>query len=323
MRVSPFRFLFIPLIIIIFIFASNFLMAQDDIIQKGVVVLSSKQNEDGTWDGGLYPIAISSLAGLAILGSGLGTSSPYHENLEKLKKYLLENQGIHGGFLVSDRNSMYGHGFATLFLSQFYGMAEDNEDMTSSLHEAARFICENQSSRGGWYYEPGFKDDEGSVTIVQIQALRSCRDVMIEVPASTIRKAVDYVKSSMNSDGSVRYSPSHKIDSTTAALTAAGISVLFGCGDYDFDKTKEKAFDYLNEELWQDNKEVRKKYCDPFENTDLDFKKYFERVKPDVISLLKHELKYAWVSNTYDFYNIAMSLLILESNLDYLPMFEN
>ena len=49
-------------------------------------------------------------------------------------------------------------------------------------------------------------NDEGAVTITQVQALRACRNAGISIPTKVINKAVKYVVDSANPDGGIRYS---------------------------------------------------------------------------------------------------------------------
>ena len=111
--------------------------------------------------------------------------------------------GLIGGGKAEPR-PMYGHGFGMLFLSQLYGMTEDVQ-RTQTLHDiltrGVDLTGRAQSVLGGWMYTPDAQRDEGSVTITQVQALRSCRNVGIAVPKDVIDKAMSYLEISQNTDG--------------------------------------------------------------------------------------------------------------------------
>jgi len=83
---------------------------------------------------------------------------------------------------------MYGHGFATLFLGEVYGMSP-NEDLKEKLQKAVILIQKTQNARGGWRYQPRPYDDDISVTIAEIMALRAARDAGIKVEKEVIDKA--------------------------------------------------------------------------------------------------------------------------------------
>src|SRR4030095_2823093 len=90
---------------------------------------------------------------------------------------------------------MYGHGFGLLFLACVYGEEDDREkreQLKDILTRASKYCTNAQSSRGGWFYTSkaeGGDNDEGSVTITQVQALRAARNAGIQVPREVIKKA--------------------------------------------------------------------------------------------------------------------------------------
>ena len=78
------------------------------------------------------------------------------------------------GLITSDQTQgpMYGHGFATLFLGEVYGMTGD-EQVKEKLQKAIRLIQKTQNAEGGWRYQPVPYDADISVTICQVMALRA------------------------------------------------------------------------------------------------------------------------------------------------------
>jgi hypothetical protein len=149
---------------------------------------------------------------------------------------------------------MYGHGFATLFLACVYGDEDDRdrrEKLKDILTRAVKYIGNAQSTQGGWFYTSkadGHDQDEGSVTITQVQALRACRNAGIPVPKAIIKKAHDYLKNSTTPKGGVVYSLGRggmraPIGGERPALTAAAIACLFNAGEYK-DELCKKWFKY-------------------------------------------------------------------------------
>ena len=150
-----------------------------------------------------------------------------------------------------EHHSMYGHGFATLFLASVYGMEEDQkkqERLKRVLDKAVGLISAAQSSAGGWIYTPDSNSDEGSVTVTQIQALRACRMAGIVVDKKTIDRAVDYIKKCQNPDGSIKYSL-HSGGDGRPAITAAGVAVLYNAGVYDDQPFAEKALQFSKKHI--------------------------------------------------------------------------
>lgn len=241
------------------------------IVNGGLEYLAKNQNEDRSFsvesgeDATRAPLAVTALAALAFMagGSTMGRG-PYRKQVRDAIEFLLDHQvdkppegesGTadgplkYGYFLVeSDSTSkMHGHGFATLAVSQAYGMLgidasygesagpkarEDQRRMRVALAGAVRLIERSQSEQGGWMYQPYENDHEGSMTVLMIQALRAARNVGIEVDKGVIDRAVKYIdKSQRREDGAFRYhlnSPR-----VSFALTAAAVATLNAAGTYD------------------------------------------------------------------------------------------
>ena len=94
-------------------------------IERGLQYLVKNQSRDGSWRtngaSGGYPCAMTALAGLAILASGsTPLEGPYAINVQKATEYLLSCAGESGVIakMSEEQRSMYGHGFAMLFLGQ-------------------------------------------------------------------------------------------------------------------------------------------------------------------------------------------------------------
>jgi len=229
---------------------------QEEAIEKALGWLAKHQAQNGSWsaegNSGEYQMAMTGLAGLSLLAAG---NSPgrgkYGPNVGRAIEFVLKNQDKDG--LITSRNDgyqMYGHGFAMTFLAEAYGMdsgTEFNERIKHALTLAVKKTQQSQSFRGGWFYSPNSGADEGSVTVTQVQALRSTRNAGIDVPEKVLNQAIDYVKQCQNSDGGIRYSvQSGQV--STPALSAAGVEVFLMAGRYRA-KEAERAVEYLKKNL--------------------------------------------------------------------------
>ncbi|HYV37266.1 MAG TPA: prenyltransferase/squalene oxidase repeat-containing protein, partial [Gemmataceae bacterium] len=231
-------------------------------VDKGLQWLASKQHEKGFWgaNGDQYPISMTGLAGMALLMEGSTIKDgKYAAQIRKAVDFLMEKSQDASGRdgLVGDPNLptesgryMYGHGFATLFLASVYGDELDKEKRTKLkdiLTRAVKYIGNAQSTQGGWFYtsaKDGHDQDEGSVTVTQMQALRACRNAGIPVPKDIINKGVDYLRKSTTERGGVVYSLGRgaggaAIGGERPALTAAAISCGFSAGEYKSDLCKK------------------------------------------------------------------------------------
>ena len=218
--------------------------------------LSRQQHQDGSFGTGQYQgnVAVSSLAGLAFMAGGYQPGrGRYGEHVTNCVRYILncEDQNRRG-FLNNQRAAfhgpMYGHGFATLFLAEVYGMINEPNLRTRlrrCLGDAITVIINSQNNEGGWRYQPVRADADLSVTICQIMALRAARNAGISVPRQVAEKCTNYVKRCQDlNSGGFRYQ-AFGGGPVGFARTAAGVVALFSAGEYE-GKAVEKGLEYLN-----------------------------------------------------------------------------
>ncbi|MCA8951376.1 MAG: terpene cyclase/mutase family protein [Planctomycetes bacterium] len=228
-------------------------------IHAGLEWLARNQANDGSWRNnggyGAYPAAMTGLAGMAFIASGsTATRGRYYKEVRDSVEFLLDNADPQSGVVsvpAEEGRSMYGHGFATLYLASVYGMEEDlakQRRLKRALDKAVTLIASAQSSAGGWIYTPDSNGDEGSVTVTQVQALRACRMAGIVVDKKTIDRAVNYIKRCQTGDGGIRYSLSSG-GGSRPAITAAGVAVLYNAGMYDDQPFVEKAYSYCKKHI--------------------------------------------------------------------------
>ncbi len=235
-------------------------------VTKGLDYLVKQQFKDGHWgaNGDNYPVSMTGLAGLALLMEGSTVrEGKYAAQIRRAVDWCMERSQKGGGRdgLIGNPDHptetgryMYGHGFALLFLASAYGEEDDKdrrEKLKDILTRAVKYAGAAQSSQGGWFYtscKEGHDQDEGSVTVTQMQALRACRDAGIAVPKQIMKKGYDYLKNSTTERGGVVYSLGRGGGRAPAggerpALTAAAIACLFSAGEYK-DENVKKWFKY-------------------------------------------------------------------------------
>lgn len=221
-------------------------------IDKGLAYLANNQSRDGRWElrwessGGTYPVAMTALSGMCFLLDGNTTlQGRYAENVQSAVGYILSQSRPNGliGDARQDQRYLYGHGFSMLFLSQVLGEEEDigrRRQIVEVLTRAAQFSGAAQTLDGGWGYvsaREGNGFDEGSVTITQMQGLRSCRNAGIPVNREIIEGGIDYIEKCTDAEGGVRYSLKTN-GGVRPPITAAAACCLFNAGDYDSDLAK-------------------------------------------------------------------------------------
>src|SRR5262245_3164799 len=105
-----------------------------EVVNKGLDWLARTQHRAGYWEGngGQYPIALTGMAGMALLMEGSTIrDGKYAPHIARAVDWLMARCQPNG--LIGDpRNDrevgryMYGHGFAMLFLASVYGEEEDD-----------------------------------------------------------------------------------------------------------------------------------------------------------------------------------------------------
>lgn len=223
-------------------------------VTQGLRWLASRQNQDGSFGDQRQwgpSVAITSLACLAFMSDGnLPDRGPYGRNVTRGLEYVLKNCA-ESGLISSDAGPapMYGHGFATLFLGEIYGMTGGGGESAQAqrLHEAlvraTRLIQGCQNEEGGWRYYPVPNDADTSVTICQIMGLRSARNAGLEISSKVIDDAVAYVRKCQNGDGGFRYQ-AHQPPSAWER-SAASVASLQYAGVYD-DRAISDGLKYVN-----------------------------------------------------------------------------
>ena len=210
-------------------------------IGKALKYLAKQQSRDGSWRSrgvsGGYPVAMTSLAGLAMLASGsTATQGPFAPNVARAASFLLQASGPNGLIALPEETArpMHGHGFALLFLGELYGTEADEprqREIKRVLDRGIKLTARAQSKAGGWLYTPDSGGDEGSVTVTQVQGLRACRNAGIAVPKQTIDNALGYLVKSQHKDGGIAYRVGQP--GSRPAISAAAVVCWFNAGLYD------------------------------------------------------------------------------------------
>ncbi|MBI2808411.1 MAG: terpene cyclase/mutase family protein [Planctomycetes bacterium] len=216
--------------------------------------LADRQRNDGAFGTGQYQgnVAVTALAGLAFMSAGNQPGrGRYGEHVTNAVRYLVRCEEGQNGFITRGglHGPMYGHGFATLFLAEVYGMVNDTElrdRLRATLGRAVRLIITAQNQEGGWRYSPQPRDADLSVTICQINALRAARNAGIAVPKSVADRCTNYVKACQDDrTGGFRYQ-ARGFGGAGFARTAAGVVALYSAGIYE-DQSVKRGLEYLKQ----------------------------------------------------------------------------
>jgi len=305
----------------------------DKAIQRGLEWLAGRQNQDGslgldrTLKGNT---GVCGLAGLAFLSEGSTTKrGQYADNVKRCVDYLAAQCDPDTGLIdnpeYQSSGPMYGHGFATLFLAEAYGMPE-TQLLKTRIQKAIDLIIANQNEAGGWRYQPVRSDADLSVTVCQIMALRAARNAGFTVPASTIDKAIDYIRQSQNGDGGFCYQLDGPRESGFARSAAAVVG-LQSAGVYASEEISQ-AVEYLfSARPATDSIDGSYYYYGQYYAVQAmwqlggaTWQRWFPVVRDELISLQQPEG--SWLSRYSPEYSTAMALIVLQVPNNVLPIFQ-
>lgn len=306
-------------------------------IDRGLAYLARNQDRQGSWSNraayGEYPVAMTALAGLALLMDGnTTTQGKYAPHVDRAAKYLVRSSTSSGLIARTEFESrpMFGHGFSMLFLSQLYGMTEDvtrARRIHDVLFAGVQLTARAQSRLGGWIYTPDARGDEGSVTITQVQALRSCRNAGVAVPKQVIDEAMAYLAISQNSDGGIRYTASHTGGSSRPAITAAAVCCWFNAGQYDNPRAL-RALEFCKERIRLPFTRSGHDYYAHlyfaqalFVSGDSYWNEYFPKRRDYLLAQQESDGSW-WGDGVGDIYGTAVALIILQLPFNQLPIMQ-
>jgi squalene cyclase len=301
-------------------------------IEKGLAFLASRQQDDGSFGSGGYSrnVGVCGLAGMAFLAAGNTPGrGQYGKNIDRAIDFVLSQADDSGFISVAGSPShgpMYGHGFATLFLAECYGMTGRN-DIRQKLTRAVQLIVDTQNNEGGWRYQPKRNDADLSVTICQVMALRAARNAGLYVPQETITRCVEYVKRSQNADGGFMYMLSTGGPSAFPR-SAAGVVSLYSAGIYE-GKHVEDGLNYLLQHLPRGDefsRETHYFYGHYYAAQAMWHAggEYWTKWYPSIRdALVKRQSEDgSWSDSICVEYGTAMACIILQMPNNYLPIFQ-
>ncbi|HYC79085.1 MAG TPA: hypothetical protein VEI02_15805 [Planctomycetota bacterium] len=290
-------------------------------------------------EGRAHP-GVSGFAGMAFLAAGhVPGRGPYAATLERAIDYLCSGDPSEA-YISDSESDMYGHAFAVLFLAQVDGMARGRDARVAArLRSAARMIEHAQNAVGGWRYYPYADEADLSVSVCQMQALRSAKEAGVRVSAETARRMIRYLEDSRIPDGRrdagcfyYKITGRAARTRTSFAVNAAAVASLHSAGVYDA-KRYGRALDYVERHY----REVSSEYAEHFYfwygnwhavqafrmEGGARFREYFARVSADLLARRRDDGRWVNAVGPGDAWSTAIACLILSAPYGYLPLFAN
>jgi hypothetical protein len=224
-------------------------------VELALAWLAEHQQRDGSWsfdltidpcrgrcshsrsagDNATPPTAATGLSLLAFLGAGYTHREGKYAEVVRRGVYYLRDVARPATYgLDLQAGSMYGHGIATLALTEILAIDQYNNQVDADLKElvegAILFTLVAQHPQGGWRYIPG---SPGDMTISgwQILSLVSARYGGIGLRTNTLSDAKNFVYS-LSHEGTYEFGYISKRGEPTT--TAIGMCLLMYLGESPF-----------------------------------------------------------------------------------------
>ncbi len=334
-------------------------------VERGHEWLAARQHADGFWaqDIGFKlranyhvtlprapHVGVTSLALMSFLAGGhVPGRGQYGDLLERGLDYIV-GCVRDDGYITDGDSRMYSHAFATLFLAEIYGMTP-RAAVRAALQKSVNLIVDSQNSEGGWRYRPFSNESDMSITVCQVIALRSARNVGISVPFRTIKDAELYVRlSAVEGSGRGRrhyrggYRLSHMMEDggafryqlqsrsrTSFALTAAGVTTLFAAGIYD-DEIIRRGIDFMLTNLAQFNSYYAGHYFFYYGHYYATqafyiaggsaWRSYFTATRRQLLDMQESSGAWPCTAGPGESFSTAVATLVLQIPYQYLPIFQ-
>jgi hypothetical protein len=222
----------------------------DTIYEHGLAWLAANQAPDGSWHGPNEGAGVTGICLMAFLASGEDPNyGHYAQTIRRAVCSIIKAQDENTGYLGS---SMYHHGFGMLALSEAYGTVDESllwqgekpvRSIAKTLDLAIRCsgTAQKKNRMGAWRYSPDSTDADMSVTGAVLMGLLAARNAGMDVSDDTVNTAMEFVRRSTGTDGSVAYAGG--LGGMGGSMNLTAVATLVGA------VTKSKATDQYKASL--------------------------------------------------------------------------
>lgn len=189
-----------------------------DNVARGLQWLSSQQKADGSWENGqaIGSGFATARAGIALLMEGSTPSTGKYaghirKTIDWFEKHANESGHIVAPGPLEAANGIQAHAHALLFLVCAHDAESDPvraKRLAKLIERAVTFAADCQATAGGWgrvEANQRANSANGIQTVEVLHALLAARKAGFAVPRDTVERAVRWLESATNTDGSIAY----------------------------------------------------------------------------------------------------------------------
>lgn len=308
--------------------------------KRALTYIVSAQQDDGSWQGQPNGSGITGICLMALMASGEDPDfGPYADPVRKAVRNLIVSQNGNTGHISGrGHGSMYHHGFATLALSEAYGVVnerllwqgsdipvEDRRSIGQALELAVRCAVTAQMKNPfkAWRYSPDSQDADTTVSGTVFMGLLGARNAGIEIPNEVVENAVSYFKINTMRDGNVSYQPaqSHGNGITRTAIA----TLIYAIAKRKDTREYQAAADSIKRRMDQDVTDhpfyYRYYMAQALFQSDFEAWKAWNQRMIDKLQKVQRE-DGSFSSGHGPAYGTGMSVLALALNYQLLPVYE-
>jgi hypothetical protein len=196
------------LIFAILLSLTSFLVAQreprtDTATSAGLAFLAKQQADDGSFNSPAPKLAMTGLSLLSFLSSAQAQDVGRHGlTVRRAVDFLVKSVPDDGNVGRIDGSRMFGQAITTLALAEAFGVEPDPQQR-AKIHAAtaravavivkAQDVAKPDPFAGGWGYDLQSADSDLLTTGWCVLSLRAAGNIGIDVPKTTINRALGYV----------------------------------------------------------------------------------------------------------------------------------
>ncbi len=308
--------------------------------ERALRFLADTQAEDGSWSGPQSGAGITGICVMAMMASGEDPDfGPFSEYIRKaLRRIIIDQDPDTGVASGTGHGSFYHHGFATLALSEAYGVVnervlwqgsgvpiEGQRTIGQALELAVRAILTAQEKNPfkAWRYSPDSTDADTTVSGTVLMGLLGARNAGIEIPNKAVDNAMAYFQANTLRDGTVTYqiTQSHGDSMVRSAIATLVYAIAKRKNTEEFKSTSDFIKTIMDQDAQTYPQYQRYYMAQALFQADLDaWKAWNERV---IEKLRLEQNEDGSLTSSHGLaYGTGMSVLALALNYRLLPVYE-